>query len=80
METLYTVNAEALRADAARVEAQAADSLPAWILLGQSARYAEEMRKARALRNAADASSVSIRREILRNAGFIVKTARHAGR
>jgi hypothetical protein len=39
-------------------------------MLGQSEKYEQDMAKVRALRNAADAKSVWLRREILRTAGF----------
>lgn len=80
METIFTVNAATLLADAASIEAHANDSLPTWIILGKTDKHAEAMRKARALRDAAAADTVAMRRAILRNAGFIVKTPRHAGR
>ena len=51
-------------------------SLRAWILLGQSGRYGDAMRDARAMRRAASERSVSTRREILRNAGFAVLTSK----
>lgn len=64
--------------DAEQIERDAQQSLRAWILLGQSERYGEAMRTARALRAAAAERSVAIRREMLRNSGFIVKTPRAA--
>jgi len=78
MSTIYTVKPEHLIRDAEQIERSAVESLPAWILLVQSGRYGDAMRAARALRQAASERSVSVRREILRNAGFTVKTPRAA--
>ena len=73
MATIYTVRPEYLIRDAEQIERDAEQSLRAWILLGQTDRYGDAMRTARALRNAAAERSVAIRREILRNSGFTVK-------
>ena len=79
MATIYTVRPEYLIRDAEQIERDAEQSLSAWILLGQTDRYGDAMRTARALRYAAAERSVSIRREILRNSGFTVKLPRAAG-
>lgn len=76
MTTIYTVRPAYLVRDAEQLERDAEQSLRAWILLGQSERYGAAMRTARALRNAAAESSVSIRREMLRNSGFTVMLPR----
>lgn len=78
MNTLYTVKPEHLLRDAEQIERNATESLRAWILLGQTGRYAATMNTARALRRAASERNVSARREILRNAGFTVLTPRAA--
>jgi hypothetical protein len=78
MPTIYTVKPEHLIRDAEQIERDANESLTAWILLGQSDRYGTAMKTARALRSAAAERSVAVRREILRNSGFIVKTPRAA--
>ena len=78
MATIYTVNSKALAASADQIERDANQSLTAWILLGQSERYSAEMATVRAIRAAAAERSVYIRREILRNAGFVVKSPRAA--
>jgi hypothetical protein len=78
MDTIYTVKPEHLIRDAEQIERNANESLTAWILLGQSDRYSAAMKTARALRSAAAERSVAVRREILRNSGFIVKTPRAA--
>ena len=78
MATIYTVKPEHLIRDAEQIERDAEQSLTAWIMLGQSERYGEALRTARSLRNAAAERSVAVRREILRYAGFIVKTPRAA--
>lgn len=78
MSTIYTVKPEHLIRSAEQIERDAEQSLRAWIILGQSEKYSVEMKTARALRAAAAERSVAIRREILRNSGFIVKTPRAA--
>jgi hypothetical protein len=74
MPTIYTVKPEYLIRDAEQIERDAEQSLRAWIILGQSEKYSAAMQTASSLRNAASERSVMIRREILRNAGFTVKT------
>lgn len=78
MPTIYTVKPEYLLRDAEQIERDAEQSLHAWIILGQTDNYGAAMRTARALRAAAKERSVAIRREILRNSGFAVKTPRAA--
>jgi hypothetical protein len=75
MTYLYTVKANHLIRDAEQIERDAEQSLQAWIILGQGDKYGVAMSKARALRAAASERSVATRREILRNSGFVVKTA-----
>ena len=75
-DTIYTVNAKDLLAEAAYIESCAEQSLKAWIILGQTDKYSAAMKKARAVRGAAAEKSVWIRREILRNAGYTIKSAR----
>lgn len=67
---IYTVSKNELIKAADQIEADAESALRAWIILGQSEKYTQEMAQARALRNAAEQKSVWLRREILRNAGF----------
>jgi len=76
MSTIYTVKSSHLICEAEKIEQHATESLTAWILIGQSGRYGDAMRDARALRQAASERSVSVRREILRNVGFCVKAPR----
>ncbi len=78
MATIYTVKPEHLIHNADQIERDANESLTAWILLGQSDRYGAAMKTARALRSAAAERSIAVRREILRNSGFVVKTPRAA--
>lgn len=78
MSTIYTVKPEYLIRDAEQIERDAEQSLRAWIILGQSDKYSAAMKTARSLRAAAAERSIAIRREILRNAGFVVKTPRAA--
>jgi hypothetical protein len=78
MTTIYTVKPEYLIRDAEQIERDAEQSLCAWIILGQSDKFSTAMATARALRSAAAERSVTIRREILRNSGFTVKTPRAA--
>jgi len=67
---LYSVKKSELATIADQIEAFAKSSLTAWNILGQSKKYEQDMAQVRALRNAADAKSVWMRRDILRNAGF----------
>ena len=67
---LYSVKKSELATIADQIEAFAKSALTAWIILGQSEKYEQDMAQVRALRNAADAKSVWLRREILRTAGF----------
>ena len=76
--TFYTVAADHLINQAESIEKYAATSHRAWILVGEYDRYGEEMTKAAALRRAAAQRSLHVRREILRNAGFTVRTPRAA--
>ena len=78
MATIYTVKPEYLIRDAEQIERDAEQSLTAWIMVGQSERYGEALRTARALRAAAAERSITVRREMLRNSGFVVKTPRQA--
>ena len=78
MTTIYTVKPEHLIRDAEQIERDAEQSLRAWIILGQSDKYAAAMKTARSLRCAAAERSVAVRREILRNSGFTVLTPRAA--
>lgn len=80
MTTIYTVKPEYLIRDAEQIERDAEQALRAWIILGQTDKYGAAMKIARALRAAAAERSVAIRREILRNSGFTVKTPRAATR
>lgn len=67
---LYSVKKSELTTIADQIEADAKSALRAWIILGESEKYTNEMAQVRALRIAADAKSVWMRRDILRNAGF----------
>jgi len=78
MATIYTVKPEGLIRDAEQIERDAEQSLRAWIILGQSDKYSAAMKTARSLRTAAAERSITVRREILRNAGFTVLTPKHA--
>ena len=64
-----TVNTKWLHMAATKLEMEAQESLTAWIILGQAARYCENMGKAAVLRRAAEMKSISERREFLRNNG-----------
>ncbi len=76
--TIYTTKAAELIRYAEQIEADAEQSLQAWILLGQSEKYSAMLASARALRAAAAERSICVRREILRNSGFTVKSPRLA--
>ena len=67
---LYSVKKSELTTIADQIEAFAKSALTAWIMLGQSEKYEQDMAKVRALRNAADAKSVWLSRDIIRTAGF----------
>lgn len=74
MTTIYTVTTESLIREAEQIERDAEQSLRAWIILGQSDKYGTAMAKARAVRTAAATRSIYTRREILRNAGYTIKS------
>jgi hypothetical protein len=76
--TLYTVSAASLAMEADKLEKYAADMLTAWILIGQGDNYSECHRVIRALRAATGERSTHVRREILRNAGFTIKSIKQA--
>ena len=76
MSILYTTKAAALIADAEQIERDAEQSLRAWIILGQADKYSAAMATARVLRSAAASRSIWVRREILRNAGFEIRSPR----
>jgi hypothetical protein len=60
--------------EADSIERSAKESQKSWIILGQYDKYGDTMQKADLLRRAAAEKSVYTRREILRNAGYTVKT------
>lgn len=64
-----TVNAKWLEMAAIKLEMNAEESLPAWIILGQASRYCENLGKAAVLRRAAEIKNIGQRREFLRNNG-----------
>jgi hypothetical protein len=64
-----TVSSKWLHMAATKLEMDAQESLPAWILLGQARRYCENMGKAAVLRRAAEMKNIGQRREFLRNNG-----------
>jgi len=69
MATKLTVSAKWLELAAIKLEMDAAQSLPAWIYLGQAARYCEDLGKAAMLRRAATIKNMGERRQFLRNNG-----------
>jgi hypothetical protein len=73
---LYTTAAAILLRDATQIERDAEQSLRVWILIGQTDRYGDALRRARVLRSAAATRSIWERREILRNAGFEIRSPR----
>ena len=75
--TIYSLQAKYLIRDAERIEKYAQESSKAWIIAGQYDRYGEEMNKARLLRQAAGTKSALLKKEILSNAGFIVKSKKN---
>lgn len=71
---IYTVRPDGLLREADSIERSAKESQKSWLILGQYDKYGDTMRKADLLRRAAAEKSVYTRREILRNAGYTVKT------
>jgi len=71
--TIFSVVPKRLVQEAERIEKHAEDQLEAWLVLGQSEKYAKALDEARILRSAANEKDVYSRREILKKAGFIVK-------
>ncbi len=65
-----TVSAQWLQSAAAQTEADAKESLAAWIILGQTGRYADAMKQASILRRAAEIKSIAQRRDYLRANGI----------
>lgn len=61
-----TVSTKWLEMAAIKLEIDAQDSLPTWIVLGQAHRYCEDLGKASMLRKAAGIKSIAARREFLR--------------
>lgn len=66
-----TVSAKWLEMAAAKLEMDAQDSLSAWIILGQSERYCQNLGKAAMLRRAAAIKHIGQRREFLRDNGVM---------
>ena len=64
-----TVSSKWLLMAAIKLEMDAQDSLPSWILLGQAHRYCENLGKAAILRRAASIKSIADRRHFLRANG-----------
>ena len=71
---LYTVRPDALLREAQSIETSAKENQKSWIILGQLDKYGEALKTANLLRRAAAEKSVYTRREILRNAGYTVKS------
>lgn len=69
MARKLTVSSKWLLMAAIKLEMDAEQSLPAWIYLGQSNRYCEDLGKAAMLRRAAEIKNIGQRREFLRNNG-----------
>ncbi len=66
-----TVSTKWLEMAAIKLEMDAEDSLGAWILLGQSERYCEDLGKAAMLRRAAGIKNIGQRRDFLRDNGVV---------
>lgn len=64
-----TVSAAWLEMAAAKLEADATESLESWILIGQAHRYCEDLGKAAMLRRAAGIKNTGDRRNFLRANG-----------
>lgn len=68
---MLTVSSKWLQMAAIKLEMDAEQSLPAWIILGQSERYCQDLGRAAMLRRAAEIKSIAQRREFLRNNGVL---------
>lgn len=66
---MKTVSTSWLLSAASQLEKDAEESLQAWIILGQSGRYCENLGKAAMLRRAAEIKSIAARRDFLRANG-----------
>jgi hypothetical protein len=64
-----TVSTKWLEMAAIKLEMNAEESLPSWILLGQASRYCEDLGRAVMLRRAAKIKSIAQRRDFLRDNG-----------
>lgn len=64
-----TVSTKWLEMAAIKLEMEATDSLPTWIVLGQAHRYCENLGKAAMLRRATNIKSIALRRQFLRAHG-----------
>jgi len=64
-----TVSTKWLEMAAIKLEMDAEQSLPTWIILGQALRYCENLGRASMLRRAAQIKSIAERREFLRRNG-----------
>lgn len=69
MTTKLTVNAKWLEMAAIKLEMDAEQALTSWIILGQSARYCENLGKSAMLRRAATIKNMGERRHFLRSNG-----------
>jgi len=69
MATKATVSAKWLLQAAAQIERDAAQSLPARLVLRQTDRHEQDIEKARVLRRAAEIKSIAARRDYLREHG-----------
>ncbi len=65
-----TVSSKWLEMAAIKLEMDAEQSLPAWILLGQAHRYCEDLGKAAILRRAKDIKNMADRRAYLSGHGI----------
>lgn len=66
-----TVSTKWLEMAAIKLEMNAEESLTSWILMGQAARYCEDLGRAAMLRRAAKIKSIAQRRDFLRDNGVL---------
>jgi hypothetical protein len=71
MARKLTVSSKWLEMAAIQLEMEAEDSLKAWIILGQTERYCQNLGKAAMLRRAAQIKSIAQRRDFLRDNGVL---------
>lgn len=68
--TKLTISAKWIAAEAESIAREAKDNLDVWVVMGQTEKYGEAMRKVQALRDAAQINNLSERRAALQVMGY----------